>query len=95
MDKFISSINTVFQTDGRVTAAWLFGSYARGEENIDSDVDIMIEFSNSKKYSMFDLMDLAFILEKKINKKVDLVEKGCVKNFAVQFVNHDLIKIYG
>lgn len=91
----INSIKTVLKNDKHVTAAWLFGSFARGEEKLDSDVDIMIELNNEKKYSMFDMLDISFILENKIMRKVDLVEKGYLKDFAMETASNDLIKIYG
>lgn len=94
-ENIIKAIKTVLKNDGRVAAAWLFGSYARGEEKMSSDVDIMIELNNEKKHSMFDMLDISFLLENKINRKVDLVEKGCLKNFAVETATADLIKIYG
>lgn len=93
--EMINAIKAVLKSDGRVAAAWLFGSIARGEEKINSDVDIMVEMNAAKKYSMFDLLDLAFIIEKKINKKVDLVEKNYLKDFAMKTAAGDLIKIYG
>lgn len=91
----INLIKTILKKDGRVSAAWLFGSVARGEEKPNSDVDIMVEMNDSKKYSMFDLLDIAFIIETKINRKVDLVEKGYLKDFAMKTASNDLIKIYG
>ncbi len=91
----INSIKIILKKDGRVSTAWLFGSFARDEENFDSDLDIMVEMNNAKKYSMFDLLDIAFIIEKKIKKKVDLVEKGYLKEFANKTAVSDLIKIYG
>ncbi len=91
----INMIKAILKKDGRVSVAWLFGSIAREEENLNSDVDIMIEMNNEKKYSMFDLIDIAFIIENKINRKVDLVEKGCLKDFAIKTASNDLIKIYG
>lgn len=91
----INSIKIILKNDGRVSTAWLFGSFARGEENLDSDLDIMVEMNNAKKYSMFDLLDIAFIIEKKIKKKVDLVEKGYLKEFANKTAISDMIKIYG
>ncbi len=91
----INSIKSVLKNDGRVSVAWLFGSYARGEDKFFSDVDIMIELNNEKKYSMFDILDISFLLENKINRKVDLVEKGCLMDFALETAANDLIKIYG
>ena len=91
----INAIKSVLKNDGRVSGAWLFGSYARGEENLNSDVDIMIELNNEKIYSMFDLLDISYLLENKIDRKVDLVEKGYLKDFALQTATNDMIKIYG
>ena len=92
---FINLIKTVLKNDGRVAAAWLFGFFARGEEKINSDVDIMIELKNNKKKSLFDLLDISFLLEATIKKKVDLVKKGYLKDFALETASSDLIKIYG
>jgi predicted nucleotidyltransferase len=94
-NNIINSIKSVLKNDGRVTSAWLFGSYARGEEKVNSDVDIMIELNNKKQYSMFDVLDISFLLENKIRRKVDLVEKGYLKDFALQTATKDLVKIYG
>ena len=90
-----SSIKAVLKLDGRVEGAWLFGSVARGEAGPDSDVDVMVELNKKKKYSFFDLVDIAYRIEQKINRKVDLVEKGCLKNFALDTAQNDWIKIYG
>ena len=90
-----SSIKAVLKLDGRVEGAWLFGSVARGEARTDSDVDIMVELNKKKKYSFFDLADIAYRIEQKINRKVDLVEKGYLKNFAHDTAQNDWIKIYG
>jgi len=91
----IKLIKTTLKKDGRVAAAWLFGSIARGDEKLKSDIDIMVEMNEEKKYSIFDLLDIAFIIETKINRKVDLVEKGYLKDFAMRTASNDLIKIYG
>ena len=95
MSSFIESIQTILKKDGRVSTAWLFGSYARGEEKLNCDVDIIVELNTAKKYSMFDLLYIAFILENKIKIKVDLVEKVYLKDFDLESASKDLIKIYG
>ena len=90
-----SSIKAVLKFDGRIEGAWLFGSVARGEARADSDIDIMVEFNKKKKYSFFDLADIAYRIEQKINRKVDLVEKGYLKSFAAKTAQNDWVKIYG
>jgi predicted nucleotidyltransferase len=91
----INSIRTVLKDDRRICAAWLFGSFARGEEKSGSDVDIIFQFNEAKEYSMFDILDISFKLENAIKRKVDLVEKGCLKDFAIKTASLDLIQIYG
>ena len=58
----------------------LFGSYARAEQDIDSDIDFVVEL----KEPNFDyLVGLQIYLEKKLNKKIELVRKG--KNINRRF----------
>lgn len=91
----INTIKSVLQNDGRVVSAWLYGSLARGEQKPNSDVDLMVEISKARKYSMFDLLDIAYRIEQKIKRKVDLVEKGYLEDFAAKTAAKDMIKIYG
>jgi predicted nucleotidyltransferase len=94
-DSIIHSIKEALKNDGRVSMAWLFGSVARGDQELSSDIDIMVEMNLDKKYSMFDLLDIAHTLELKTKRKVDLVEKGCLKHFALKTATNDIVKIYG
>ena len=94
-NEIINTLHELLQIDGRVSAAWLYGSFSRGEDNPESDLDIIVELNDVRKYSMFDLLDLSFILGEKINRKVDLVEKGQLKDFALRTSDNELIKIYG
>ncbi len=54
-----------------VTRSAFFGSYAKGEENDKSDVDIIVDFPRGR--SLFDLSDLQFKLESALGKKTDAV----------------------
>lgn len=55
-----------------VAKAGIFGSYARGDYNKKSDVDILIEVKG-RRFSLFDLAGLEQELEEKLDRKVDLV----------------------
>jgi uncharacterized protein len=50
----------------------LFGSYARGDADPSSDIDIIVIFSQKKK-NFDNFMDLSFLLEDILQKKVDLI----------------------
>ncbi len=90
-----SQIKEILDKDGRVASAWLFGSIMDNKQTRVSDLDIMVELNQEKKYSMFDLLDLADAIEKKISRKVDLVEKGQLKDFARKTASKKMEKIYG
>jgi predicted nucleotidyltransferase len=50
----------------------LFGSYVRGEQSPDSDIDLLVEFVPGKK--TFDaFMQLSFLLEDLLERPVELV----------------------
>ena len=55
-----------------VKKAAIFGSYACGDYNKKSDVDILIKYKHDNK-SYFDLVGLQMELKKKLKKKVDLL----------------------
>jgi predicted nucleotidyltransferase len=75
-DEIINTLKTdkqFLQDNYGVVSIALFGSYAKGLENKDSDVDFMVEFS-APSYSL--LMDLYSYLENKLNSKIEIVRKG-------------------
>ena len=91
----ISIITDFLNLDGRIAKAWLFGSYARGEERNESDVDLMVSYSSKATGTLLDYADIKFNLEQLLNRKVDLVEEGYVKSFALKSIDHEKILIYG
>jgi uncharacterized protein len=70
----------------------LFGSYARGEETQESDVDLMIDFDEIK--SLFDLADIKIQLQEKLGRKVELSMRGYIKESLKSYINKDLITVY-
>jgi len=54
-----------------VRRAALFGSFVRGEQREDSDIDILVEFKDGK--SLLDLAGLKIELEEALGRKVDVL----------------------
>ena len=92
-NRIIPSIQGYFATLP-ITKAWLFGSYSRGEESAESDVDILVVFDKNAKISLFKYADIICQLETILNHKVDLVEEGSLLPFAQETANKDKILIY-
>ncbi|HXR81298.1 MAG TPA: nucleotidyltransferase domain-containing protein [Saprospiraceae bacterium] len=93
-EEVILKMADYLKTDKRVLAAWVFGSFARGEMNYKSDIDIMVQFDRQLPLTFFDLSDIMEELEKITNRKIDLVEEGQIKSFAIKSAEKDMIKIY-
>ena len=77
-----------------VLKAWLFGSFARGEETQDSDVDILVEYDKNARISLMTISHMIGELEQSIGRKIDLVEEGCLLPFAANSANRDKKLIY-
>lgn len=78
-----------------VLKAWLFGSYSRGEETNDSDIDILIDYDNSKgTVSLLKMGGMLMDLSDIAGCRVDLVDNRGLKAFARTSVEKDKILIY-
>ncbi len=77
-----------------VVKAWLFGSFARGEERDDSDVDILVKFDRRLPIGLFAYVRMHRELEEKLGRKVDLVEEGTLRPAVQQSANRDLKVVY-
>lgn len=60
-----------------VQSLGIFGSYASGEQNAGSDLDLLVEFSKPVGWNFFSLEK---ILEEKLNLKIDLVTPAALKS---------------
>jgi len=65
----VEKLCSILRKHGVISAS-LFGSYARGEARIDSDLDLLVHLRPSS--SLFDLLDLQSELETATHRKVDV-----------------------
>lgn len=93
--QLVQTIQAYFATQP-ILRAWLFGSYARGEQTPDSDVDILVVFDqeNGKRVSLLKHIGIALGLEDLIGKKVDLITEGTLLPFAQETAEKDKVLIY-
>ena len=84
-----------YMSDQPVLRAWLFGSYSRGEEQADSDIDILVDYDRAKgRVSLLKMGGMLMELSELLGKKVDLVDNDGLLDFARPGVEHDRILIY-
>jgi len=72
----------------------VFGSYVRGEQNSESDVDIAIEFDETKRKSLLDLVRIEDELSEIFERKVDLGIFSSLKPGIIDYVKKEMRVIY-
>lgn len=93
MNKNIVNIIVNYLRTQPVEKAWIFGSYSRGEEREDSDVDILVTFKKGERIGLkYALMICE--LEDLLKKKVDMVVEGTLLPFAQKSAEQDKTLIY-
>ena len=77
-----------------VLKAWIFGSFARGEEKPWSDMDILVQYDRTQPIGLLKIAGMQLDLEDLLGLEVDLVEEGTLRPWAVESVNNDKQLIY-
>lgn len=91
--KIVHSIQDYFSLQP-VNKAWLFGSFSRMEERLDSDIDILVDIDRSAHLGLIQYAGMVNDLERILGRKVDMVAEGTVKPFAQESINHDKVLVY-
>ena len=78
-----------------VVKAWIFGSFARGEEKAKSDIDFL--FVPDFEQGTFTLLTHGGMyedLKQLLGREVDLVADGSLRPYAKESAEHDKILVY-
>jgi len=75
-----------------VQSIGVFGSYARGLERPDSDLDLLVNFKERK--SLLTLVRIERELSEGIGVKVDLLTEGAVSPYLIDRIKSELKVIY-
>lgn len=76
-----------------IEKAWLFGSFSRGEENNESDIDLIVEFSKGVRIGL-EYFRIIGELEEICERRVDLAESDMLDKRVEANINKDKILIY-
>jgi predicted nucleotidyltransferase len=72
----------------------LFGSFARGEQTPESDVDLLVEFT-PQQHTFDSFMDLSFFLEALLGRKVELLTRESLSPYIGERILAEVEKIHG
>jgi len=89
--EILSAKKAELQTRYPISELGLFGSYARGDFNEDSDIDILVDFHDN--IDGFKYIRLAHELEDTFHNKIDLVSRKGIKEKYLPYVEKNLIRV--
>ncbi|MCL4458228.1 MAG: nucleotidyltransferase family protein [Nitrospirae bacterium] len=87
--KILTKHKTEVQEKYGVKEIGIFGSFVRGEQKRQSDIDILVEYSEIP--DIFLLIDLEDYLRKILKKKVDLVRKGALRPELKDIISKEVV----
>ena len=73
-----------------VSTLGLFGSVVRDDYSSQSDIDILVDFSNPIG---IEFIDLANYLERRLNRKVDLISRKAIKDKYYKAIEGEIIYV--
>ncbi|KYC44439.1 MAG: Nucleotidyltransferase domain protein [Candidatus Methanofastidiosum methylothiophilum] len=69
-----------------IKKAAIFGSFVRGEDNKNSDIDFLVEFIDRDNKTLLDLIGLELDLEEIFNRKVDVITYNSIHPLLKEYI---------
>ena len=89
--KILNDAKPLIKKKFNVKEIGIFGSFVRGENKRESDLDLLVEFD--KPVGFFAFLDLEEYLEGILGVKVDLVSKKALKPRIGKYILEELIQV--
>ena len=89
--KVLRQNKSTLQKEFKVKELGVFGSYVRGKQEKNSDVDILVEFSQTPGF--FDYLKMENRLSDILKRRVDLVMKGSLKPMIGKHIMSEVIYV--
>ncbi|HEX4079161.1 MAG TPA: nucleotidyltransferase domain-containing protein [Rhizomicrobium sp.] len=72
----------------------LFGSTARGDARSDSDVDVLVDLDDSRKFSLIDLSEIKFLIGDLVGARADIALRGRLRSGYRETIERDAIPVF-
>lgn len=90
-EKIIETIKEFLQKEGAKSVS-IFGSFARDEEKLSNDIDIIVEFQETK--SLLNLVRIERELSELLDIKVDLITKDSISPYLKEIIDKEKKVLY-
>ncbi len=91
LDMIFKKIASILASHGAKRVR-VFGSYARGEANPESDIDVIVEFSGRK--SLLDIVGIEQEISDTLGIKVDLINEKFISPYLIDRIKSEAVVIY-
>lgn len=85
----LASNREILERKYKVKAIGVFGSYVRGKQKKRSDIDILVEYTETPDF--FEFLDLEEYLSDRLGIKVDLVTKAALKPYIGKRILEEVV----
>lgn len=92
--KVIKDIQQILANYKAVSKAWIFGSFARKDDDYQSDIDILIDVPKDRAFTLFDIAEIKELIQQKVQRKTDVVMLSAIKQSVNERIHADLQLIY-
>ena len=93
-NQIITKISEALSSFAAIQKAWIFGSFARKEEQLESDIDILIDVPTNKTFTLFDIAGIQDQLQTLLSRRVDVVMLSAIKPPFKERIEKEMKLIY-
>jgi len=96
LDKILSVLKDempYFRLRYQIESLRVSGSYARGEQSKESDLDLLVRFEENANLTLIDYIDLRNELSSLLSVKIDLVDESTLKPLIGEHILREAIEI--
>ncbi len=76
------------------TSLYLFGSAARDEADVGSDLDLFVDYDPTAKFNGFDLVEIKLLLEAELGVEVDLTTRDSLHPMLRDDIQKFAIRVF-
>ncbi len=76
------------------TSLYLFGSAARDEARVDSDLDLLVEYDPNRKFSLVDLVGIKLFLQDELGIEVDVTTRDSLHPMLRDDIEKSAIRVF-
>ena len=91
--EYIRKVVSEYLKNKPVKKVWLFGSYARGEADDKSDIDVVVDLDYSDQIGI-DYFNWFQDLQDVLDKKVDVLSKKYINKRLRPFIEKEMVLMY-